>query len=165
MNVLVAIDHSEASRKAARFVADMFQGRSANDVSVTLVHVVESLPDYVFWHASQSDSGDDIRRVADDLAAKNRTRGEELLNEQKQALVEAGLPADSVGVKLLSKEALPEAEKVVAALAIIEEMKAGPYSIVCLGRRGSSLASGSFVGSVAQKVLREAYGRTVWVVD
>ena len=53
----------------------------------------------------------------------------------------------------------------MAALAIIEEMQGGQYDLVVLGRRGASPAAESFVGSVTEKVLREARGKTVWVVD
>jgi hypothetical protein len=71
-------------------------------------------------------------------------------------------------MKLVVREGRPEARKVVAALAIIEELNRGPYEIVCLGRRGTGAAGtamSSFPGSVAEKVLRSAQGKTVWVVD
>ncbi len=44
-------------------------------------------------------------------------------------------------------------------------MKKGDYQVVCVGRRGTSSAQGSFPASMAEKILQESRGRTIWVVD
>jgi nucleotide-binding universal stress UspA family protein len=80
-------------------------------------------------------------------------------------LTAAGIAPARIQTKLAQKEGRPEARRVVAALAVIEEMKAGKYDIVVIGRRGNSAAVESFIGGVAEKVVREAHGRTVWIVD
>jgi nucleotide-binding universal stress UspA family protein len=51
------------------------------------------------------------------------------------------------------------------AIAIIEEMRQGIYDLVVIGRRGASATIPSLVGRVAEKIAREAYGWTLWIVD
>lgn len=162
MNVLIAIDGSDASKKAVSFVGRTLGRSATKDVAVTLFHVVESLPDFVL---SRTSSDDAFRQVAHEWFEANRREGETLLVRQKEVLVDAGIPADAVQTKVEIKEGLPEARQVLAALSIIDEMQQGTYDVVCLGRRGGSVSGGSFPGSVAEKVLREARGKAVWVVD
>jgi nucleotide-binding universal stress UspA family protein len=165
LNILLAVDDSGASEKAVAFVGEIFGQRVGGGFSVTLLHVIESLPEFVLTRAARPGTGTAFREVVDEWQTVGRDEGEQLLNEKRQSLLNLGIPQDALQTKLVVKDALPEAKKVVAALAIIEEMKAGPYSAVCLGRRGATAAAGSFLGSVAEKVLREAEGTTVWVVD
>ena len=164
MKILLAIDGSQASREAVRFISEMLAG-SRVQASVTLYHVIETLPEYLLSRGRDAVAGAAYRQLIDDLTSSRKAEGERLLAEHRQALVSAGLPATALHCKLEIRDALPEARKVAAAMAVIEEMKSGDYSVVCLGRRGTASAEGSFLGSVAEKVLREARGRTVWVVD
>lgn len=162
MHILLAIDNSEASRKAVRFVGQTVGRREAKDLAITLFHVVESLPDYII---SRIPHHDDFRRVSEGWFETSRDEGLALLDREKQVLVDAGIAASAIQTKLEIRPALPESRKVVAALAVIEEMKSGPYDVVCVGRRANVEYEGSIFGSVAEKVLREARGKTVWVVD
>jgi nucleotide-binding universal stress UspA family protein len=162
VNILLPVDGSAASRHAVQFVGSIVAGMSTKP-NVTLYHVVETLPEYLLTRGTESGSG--YRQVIDDLTATRKVEGERLLQEQRQTLEAAGVPQSTIHAKLEIRDALPEAKKVVAAIAIIEEMKAGNYDVVAMGRRGSSSAEGTFVGTVAEKVLREARGRTIWVID
>jgi len=165
MELLLAVDKSDASIKAVRFVGNMFGGDTRNDVSVTILHVIESLPDFLVQRCADTEAASAYREVAQEWTANDREAAERLLAEQKQVLVDAGLAEASVQTLVVEKEARPNTEKVVAALAIIEEMQRGSYAVVCLGRRSTSPVGSVFLGSVAEKVLREAHGKTVWVVD
>lgn len=165
MNILLAIDQSEASRKAVDFLAGTVAKMPAGSVSVTLLHVVDSLPDFIVSRQSDPTSGKVFQQVAQEWSSTSRSDGERLLAGCRKTLEAAGIPSGSIKLKLIEKDALPEARKVVAALTIIEEMKSGSYDVVCVGRRGLTSASGSFLGSVAEKVLRDAQGTSVWVID
>jgi nucleotide-binding universal stress UspA family protein len=161
VKILLAVDPSDASRKAVEFVGRLFaQGRPSN-LSVTLLHVVDSLPDFIAARASDPA----FQQVAAEWSSSSRNDGEKLLKYCRGKLEAAGIPGNALSEKLITKDALPEARKVVAVLAVIEEMKSGRYDVVAVGRRGTSSASGAFPGSVAEKILREAQGTTVWVVD
>jgi nucleotide-binding universal stress UspA family protein len=165
MELLLAVDKSDASIKAVRFVSKMFGGNTRNDVSVTILHVIDSLPDFLVQRCADAEAGSAYREVATEWTASDREAAERMLADQKQVLVDAGIPEASVETQLVVKEARPNTEKVVAALAIIEKMQQGSYAVVCLGRRSTSPVGSVFLGSVAEKVLREAQGKTVWVVD
>jgi nucleotide-binding universal stress UspA family protein len=168
VNILLAIDRSTASNKAVGFVADVFGGAGRGDLKITLLHVAESPPDELLFVTGDPAKQAQYRKLAEELEQASRAEGERLLVEKQQALVATGLPPAAVGTKLIVRDSRPEARKVVAALAIIDEMQQGVYDVVCLGRRGTGAggaAMSSFPGSVAEKVLRSAQGRTVWVVD
>jgi nucleotide-binding universal stress UspA family protein len=163
--VLVTVDDSEVSRKAVAFAGKLLGHRAAHDVDVTLFHVVESLPEFILSHAGIGDAGNAFRQVADEWAQTSRSLGEKLLADQALTLTAAGIPPAKVNTKLCLREARPEARRVVAALAIIEEMKQGKYDLVVIGRRGSSGTIESFIGGVAEKVAREARGVALCIVD
>lgn len=161
VNVLVCVDHSDASKKVVQSAANLLIGCS--NVHVTLFHVAEFLPEFLL--AERPEPGMTSRTLADQWATRAREDGEKLLQSAQQALIAAGLPAASVSTKLELKDCLPESRKVAAALAIITEMQSGSYQLVLIGRRGASELAGHLIGGVAEKVLREGHGRSVLVVD
>ncbi len=163
MNVLVCIDHSEASAKTVRFVAKMFGMGSARNGNICLFHVAELLPDFVL--SDNSEPGMTPKALADQWADRAKAKGDALLAAQRDVLLKSGVPEGSVVTHLHQVNCLPEARKVAAALTIIDEMKSKDFDVICLGRRGASEFESSFVGSVAEKVVREARGKTVWLVD
>lgn len=164
MKVLIAIDDSEGSRKAVAFAGKLLAHRTDQGADVTLFHVVESLPEFIL---SRSGAGEDaaFRQVAEEWAQTNKGLGEKLLADQALTLAAAGIPPARINTKLCQREARPEARRVVAALAIIEEMKQGGYDLVMIGRRGDSRSIESFLGGIAEKVAREATGLGLCIVD
>jgi nucleotide-binding universal stress UspA family protein len=165
VKVLIAVDGSEVSRKAVAFAAKMLGRRTERDVEVTLFHVAAALPEFLLPRGEHAGAAESLRVAAEQWAESNRLAGEKLLAESRESLVQAGIPAAAVRTTLARKEGQPEATRVVAAIAIIEEMRQGNYDLVVVGRRGASASIPSLVGSVTEKVSREAYGRTLWIVD
>lgn len=161
MKVLVCVDHSEASKKVVQAAADLLKGRSGDQV--TLFHIAEFLPEFLL--SDHPEPGMTSRSLAERWAERAKSDGDKLLSESQAALVAAGVSAAVVHTKLELKDCLPESKKVAAALAIIQEMQSTDYKLVCIGRRGASALSLSMIGGVAEKVLREAHGRSVLVVD
>lgn len=162
MKMLLAVDNTVASDKAVQFVANLCSKAYPDGATITLFHVAESLPDFI---VSRSDTGDVFRTVAKEWEAHNRADGERLLAKHKEAIASAGIEPASIHTKLAVEEAIPKAKKVVATMGIIEEMKEGAYDVVVLGRRENCSPDLPFLGSVAETVIREAQGKTVWVVD
>jgi nucleotide-binding universal stress UspA family protein len=91
--------------------------------------------------------------------------GEKLLQQHAEVLRSAGIAVDQISTKLGLKPTRPESSKVAAALSIIDEMNKGDYEVVCVGRRGAASARGTFPASMAEKILQQSRGRTIWVVD
>ena len=162
MKVLVAVDSSDASLKAVSFAARLASGAGGDTAEVTLLHVVECLPDFI---TQRSPTGGTYEAVAREWAEANRSAGEKLLAERAGLLLAAGIRAERIHTQCAQKDSLPESARVIAALAIISAMKQGNYDVVVIGRRGNSARVESFLGGVAEKVAREAYGRTLCIVD
>jgi nucleotide-binding universal stress UspA family protein len=162
---LVAIDGSPASTNAVRFVAEFLGQTKMTEHSITLFHVTESLPNALLSPGIPQSLGPAYQEVIEDAMARRKAEGERLLEAMAAILRSAGIPSDRILTKLDVESARPESSKVAAALAIIDEMKKGDYRVVCVGRRGASSAQGSFPASMAEKILWEARGKVVWVID
>lgn len=162
MKLLLAVDHSESTTKAVSFVGRLCGPRTAGDLQVTLFHVTEELPEFI---VSRQKDDAAYERVAKDWTENQRQEGEQLLARLRASLVGSGIPDSAIVNRLVTREGLPESRRVIAALAIVEELKSGGHDVVVLGRRSTSAAVGSFPGSIAEKVTREAIGKTVFIVD
>jgi len=106
----------------------------------------------------------DSRRVErPDLAGLYwRVEDEDKMNkffaEAKDLLIQAGMEPDLIKSKFGVK-------KLEIADAILEEAELGKYDTLILGRRGLSRVREVFSGSVSTKVVREARGCAVVVVE
>lgn len=161
VKALVCVDHSAASKKVIQSTTDWLKGRT--DVTVVLFHIAEFLPEFLL--SDHPEPGLTSRSLAERWAGRAKEDGEKLLKNSQQQMIAAGMPAAAIETKLQVVDCLPESKKVAAALAIIGEMQSGSYDLVCIGRRGASELAASFIGGVAEKVLREAHGRMVLIVD
>lgn len=162
MKVLLAVDASPVSRKAVEFVGQIFGARQNKDLSIVVLHIVESLPEYLVQKSAATGA---FQQVAAEWAASNLAAAQTLLSETQTALQSAGVVGSVITSKIISRESRPESSRVVATLAIIDEMKSGGYDLVVLGRRGNSANVESLIGSVAEKVARAANGVSVCIVD
>lgn len=76
----------------------------------------------------------------------------------KAVLTKAGIPAEAISVRFLEK-------KTGVARDILDEIEAGDYGTVIVGRRGLSRAKQFLFGSVSNKIVHNTRDCTVWVVD
>jgi nucleotide-binding universal stress UspA family protein len=164
-SVLIAVDDSAAAQKAVDYVGRMFGGREFAGLSITLFHVVEGVPADLVPVPGDPHLDTMVAQAMHDWSLRAAERGEKLLESHRQRLIEAGIPRGAVTVKHHLQESRPEAQRVAAALAIIEEARSGGYTTVVVGRRGTSNLPELFLGGVAEKVSRHVYGATVWIVD
>jgi len=165
VRILMGIDDSSATTKAINFVGKIFGQSESRDVWITLLHVTESVPDQNLEPGIPQSLGPAYQQIVDDAKARREELGKGLLERGSVALTAAGIARDHISAKLETSSARPESSKVAVALAIINEMDGNHYDVVCVGRRGTIASEGVFVTSIAEKVLREARGCTVWVVD
>jgi nucleotide-binding universal stress UspA family protein len=165
VKVLLAVDHSDLTRHSVDFVGKVLGKSQIPGLQITIFHVIESLPEFILSRSRQGESSGAFSKVAEEWVESNRATGEKLLKETQESLVAAGIPAAQIQTRLMEKESRPEARRVIAALGIIEEMQQGNYDVIVVGRRGTSRAFETFLGSVAEKVAREAHGKTLWIVD
>ena len=132
--ILVPVDFSAHSAEAVRMAADLAQ---QYDGSITLVHVHDPLPyalppEYDMYTPEQ-----ETRLIAE---------FEKRLAVTRRAAEGAG--AQRVETRLLS--GLPSA-------AIVEAARSGQFDLIVMGTRGRTGIKHALLGSVAERVLRNAH--------
>lgn len=159
-NVLIAVDGSRNSRRAVEYAGKLF----APNPEARLV-LFQVLPAISRMNLDKKEIKKIDARKAErpDLAGLYwRAEDEEEMNifiaEAKELLVEAGVKPEQIKSKFGVK-------KVEIADAILEEAEFGNYDTLILGRRGVSRVREVFSGSVSTKVVREARGCAVVVVE
>jgi len=154
--ILIAMDESEYSMKAVRYVADTVNPKA---VEITLFSVLPEAP------------GTGLEKEPS-LIPLFQSRVSELkgLTEEKRKIMEsatasarkilegAGIPDNKIGVKI-------QVKKVGIARDIMFEAQEGKYSAIVVGRRGVSAIKEFMFGSISNKVVSFARNCTVWVVD
>lgn len=81
-----------------------------------------------------------------------------IMEISKAVLIKAGIPEEAVSIQFRDKEA-------GIARDILDEIEAGRYGTVIVGRRGLSRAKQFLFGSVSNKIVHSAKECTIWVVD
>lgn len=158
--VLIAIDGSENSLRAVRYVADIITGSSG--YAVQLLHI-ERLPERDFFPDDES-----WRKQCAEHTQAMKT----FMEKAKATLVKAGLSADDVMTEYIAscaaandweKEACSFGRNIaLEILAVAEKEK---FGTLVIGRRGVSKAEEFLFGSVSNKLIHHAKDRTVWVVS
>lgn len=158
--VLIAVDGSRNSLRAVEYAGLVF----APNPEARLV-LFQILPAISRMNLDKEEIKNiDARKVErPDLAGLYwRLEDEEEMHqffaEAKDLLVQAGLKPKQIKSKFGVK-------KGEIADAILEEAELGNYDTLILGRRGLSRVREFFLGSVSTKVVREARGCAVCVVE
>ncbi len=151
-HILLAYDNSQQALRAVEYVGQMF-GRVDN-VKVTLFGVYDKVPEHDMIDTPFTGQ---VRARISNLE-RERDKGRQNMGEAKKHLVRMGFGEDQVKVKYVEKN------KSVAK-DIIDEVKAGGYGTVVLGRKGVSNITGMLLGSVSSGVIGNLVGATVCVVE
>jgi nucleotide-binding universal stress UspA family protein len=148
---LVALDQSEEALKVVRYVAETLEG--ARDVEVTLFHAIPDLLPF------QPEFGLGVLpEVQERVKERTREQMAAVFGQARAALVKAGLPEASIKTEI--KPATPD-----VAREVLAEAEEGRYQTIVIGRRGMGRVQQFLLGSVSNKVVQHARGRTVWVVE
>jgi nucleotide-binding universal stress UspA family protein len=156
--ILIAIDSSENSLKAAKYAAGILRSES----HVTLFHVFFKLSHEdnqgtdLLPHHQVSFSGS--TKEFKNWLAQQRAAVEEALDRARNMLIEGGFDSENIEIKI------EERQQGVAA-DILNEVNKGGYDTVILGRRGVSGVKRFFFGSVTTKIMHHAENCAVWVVE
>lgn len=149
--ILVALDQNEESLSIVRYVADAARGRA--DVEIGLFHV---LREFMPIHP-EFDLGV-LPEVQARFEESTREAMDKIFGEAKRILVGAGLTEANIKTRI-EPAALDVAQELLA------EAEEGGYDTIVLGRRGMGRVRQFFIGSVSNKVVQHAKGRTVWIVE
>lgn len=158
VKLLLPMDGSEGSARAVEYVADTF-GRTP-EVEVKLLHILPGLPP-AFWddgHVLDPKERQARERRINDWQREQEKKWVGIFAEARDKLVQAGIAAEKI-----SSEFKPKYFDV--AEDILKEAAAGRYSTIVIGRRGLTGAKKILLGSVSSKVVHDAKGIAVLVVD
>lgn len=145
--VLIAMDTSENSAKAVRYVARMVSDSPGFFVELLSVHRVPDRHIFV----------DEQEREQQDAQEKQSIR--EALDRASRTLRDGGLSKDSVSVLSF------ELQEGSIAEAVLDHQRRGGFGTVVVGRRGVSKSEEALFGSVSKRVVTHAKDCTVWVVE
>ena len=163
--ILLAVDGSETSTKAVKYVGEITRG--CEGIDIMLYHVLE-IPPMLLEHGESGDQ-DEKGRLGKALQEEQK-KWEEKKREQvereifapaKQILKEKGVREGVATIRTkLATGAYPD-----VALAIIQEVKAEGCGTVVLGKRGISMLREFMFGSVDSKVVHHIEGCAIWIVE
>ena len=159
--ILIAIDDSEHSARALRYVGTLL--RDARDVQVTLFHVLKPMPRELLEHGGSEDPAEEIR-LAEELCQdqENWVRTESvtespILVTALELFGKTGFPLDRVTLKFGHEDDI--------AHNILAEARTGGYGTIVISRQGSNGMKRFFGGGITDQLLRDASGYTLWVVE
>jgi len=148
--VLLCVDNSENAMRAVDHAGFMLSG---TDAPVTLFHTMRHLKRYI---------PDDVLEEAPELEELWKQKaGQDIapfMEKARNMLLKAGLAEDQVTSKVVGGSRSPAED-------ILKEARENGYGTIVLGRRGISGIKEFLFGSVTKKILNQATGLTVWLVQ
>ena len=156
--VLIALDSSEGAWSAVEYVAEAF-GQTPG-VEVTLLHVLSGLPP-AFWddgHILEEKEKESRQRLVAGWQKEQENKWQGLVKKAHERLTKAGVSKDAVLNRFKPKD-------YDVAEDILNEAKAGSFGTLVMGRRGLSMAKTLLLGSVTHKVVQNAKGCAVIIVE
>ncbi len=164
--ILIAVDGSETSLQAVRYVGDIL--RDSGGIEVTLLHVLE-IPPELLEHGGAEDSAKE-HRLEESLEGQReewrqssqKRMEEEFFGPARQILRQKGVQEESVHIRTKLTTDMPHPD---VAMAIIQEVAKGGHGTVVLGKRGKSMLREFVFGSVAFKVIHHVQNCAIWIVE
>ncbi len=156
--VLIALDSSEGAWRAVDYVAETF-GRTPG-VHITLLHVLAGLPP-AFWddgHILRDQEKESRQRLVSSWQKEQEKQWQGLVKKSHDHLTKAGIPKDAVVAKFKPKY-------YDVAEDILTEAGEGHFDTIVMGRRGLGMAQALLLGSVTNKVVQNAKGCAVTIVE
>lgn len=161
MRVLVSLDESECSERVVRYAAAVLRDHRRADV--TLFHVLRPLPRQLLEHGGSENPtveqqlSEQLRREQEAWSQREQEAECPILLQGREILIKEGFDPARIRLKFGHEEDVGR--------AILEEARSGRHDTIVLGRRGMSRIKRLLIGGITERVLREAQGLTVWVVE
>lgn len=145
--ILMAVDETETSRRALRYLGEITGG--SEGLEVCLLHVYPEPPPFYLreghsmaeYRQSREEKAQAIFAVATTLLADYRIPGEAIHTDCRMA-----------------------SDRTPISTVILQAQAEGGYGTVVVGKRGVSKAEEFLFGSISNAVVRSSSGFTVWVV-
>jgi nucleotide-binding universal stress UspA family protein len=146
-NIMIAVDESENSRRAVRYVGRLLGGVSG--FKVTIFHVIAEPEEDYF-----PDPGEKEKWIED-----YQTRLDTLMAGYREILIGYGFNPADVSIRTKRRYCPSMAE------CILSEQEEDRFSTIVVGRRGLSRREEFLFGSISNRVVSHARNATVWVVE
>lgn len=161
MRLLVAVDESENAMRAVRYVGSLLH-RTPN-VMVTLFHVLKPMPRVLLEHG-----GSENPDIEEALSTRLRKEQQAWVKQEIEAecpileracemLVRAGFDKNLVTLKFGHEDDI--------AKTILEEAAIGRHETIVVGRTGASGITRIFGGGITDRLLRDARGFALWIIE
>lgn len=142
--ILVAVDGSERSLKAAKKVADLFESGNAQITVITILKEVESSVYDVPQVTSSTMSAETMRELRDQRKEKAKETGRKMINEAASIFESLGLDVNRV-IRLGDP-----------ANEICEYAEENNIDMIVLADKGRGGVTRFLLGSISDKVVRHA---------
>lgn len=161
MRILVAVDESEHSSRAVKYVGSLLRGNP--DAEITLFHVLRPMPRGLLEHGGSENPAGEAQlsqQLREDQEAwiQQETEAEcPVLMKACETLTQSGFERSRVALRIGHEEDV--------ARNVLEEAASGNHDTIVVGRHGTSRVKRLFGGGVTEQILRDAEGFAVWVVE
>ena len=161
MRFLLAVDESENSHRAVKYVGSLLRGTP--DAAVTLFHVLKPIPRELLEHGgsenptAETQLGQQLRHEQETWIRKEEESESHVLKKACETLTQSGFDRSQVALKIGHEDDV--------ARNILEEARTGRHETIVVGRHGMSRVKRLFGGGVTDQLLREAKGFAIWVVE
>jgi nucleotide-binding universal stress UspA family protein len=162
MRILVAVDGSEHSKKAAEHVAEL--ASVCSQLEITLYHVL-AVPERLAKYGESASLGEEERLYelmdskTEASIEEQRLQAESKILEPTERLIRQRAPHAVVDWKLS-----PVLHRDVGH-TIMNEARNGSYGAIALGRRGQGRLADLAFGSVTSTVVHNTRDRAIWIVE
>ena len=161
MRILVAVDESENSNRAVKYVGSLL--RETPNTAVTLFHVLKPMPRGLLEHggsenpAAETRLSEQLRKDQEAWIRQEAERECPFLLKAFETLTQSGFDRSRVALRIGHEDDI--------ARNILEEARNGKHETIVVGRHGSSGIKRLFGGGVTDQLLRDAKGFAIWVVE
>lgn len=163
-NILVAVDDSEASDRAVDYVAQIVGGR--REFHILLLHVPTPMPPQLLEHGGAENPAQarraqaELRTAQGELLEEMATMAQPIFARAQNRLREAHIAAENVKTELF----MPPAEQTLDT-SILQAARAHDCHTIVVGKEAFSWLRELFQGHMADKLVQQADGRTLWIVQ
>ncbi len=161
--ILVGVDESEASDRAIAYVGEI--AAKCGSFEVTILHILQPLPPRLLEFRG-AESPHDERQLKDELDDKQsgwldeqRRRAQQTVEKASAALRATGVAADQIQVKLSEHKS---GESVAEHL--LAQAKKNDCHTVVTGRGAFSWVKEMFRSHLADELVRQGEGFSIWIV-
>lgn len=159
--ILVAVDDSDASRRAVAYTAGLLSG--CTDVSVRLLRVLPHLPpETLEWGGTEPPARERelLGRERAQFVAQAEATAQPMVLQMKEMLLESGIPEHAVEMQFYPSVATADIVDDILDVARQED-----FDTVVVGRSSWARLREVFRHHVCHELVKKAHCVAVWVIE